>query len=807
MTSAVDRLTGWTIDRWAFARKRAQAAKASPSAEPRRLAADFLERQGLLGSYQGETMDVDGAMRLAATSAWVYSDIQLIANRVSSAAARPEVKKRVGKELEDLGNHSLELLLAKPNPLMTGSFLLRYVTWWYSLYGNAYVFVATAQLGRGEPEELWPLEAPNVTPLTDTLHISPATGRLTIDYEYMVNGQVSTLPGEHVIHFRTANPWDFWRGLSPLTAGLLAIEGDKNRAKWSSDFFGVDNALPTAVISLPETVGEADFLRARDEIREEFGGRRRTAITRAGDMKIETIQQTLQEMQLLEGREFSRKEIDRVYGVPEGLISGGLSGDSRLAAETGFAVNTVQPLIDYMAEEWTAGLGPFYAPEELVLVAPNVVPRDKALAVQEYQVKGLDRTINENRAEQGLAAVAHPLADVPVRLLNMRMGREPGVGSLTGSDAPGNVAGAEGRKIHRRGAEDAEVGGLGSEVGGLKSEVGGQGAEELDPAVVEGMRSELRRWRAVALKAVKAGRDPGPDGRPFESEVLPAGLVTALGDHLRGADEAGVRSLFETAQVHLPAALLALESAKAEGDPLARAKAAAEALLRRIFGVAHDDLGEIEAVATGQVAPANAFEQGWLVRYGERLRSHLAPALSTAATAAAQEIAGSLGISWELVNQAALSWAQSYSYSWVSGLEQTTQAVLQDTISQWMASGEHLDVLTGKLTAVFNNPVRAEMVASTEVTRLYQMANEAAWRQANAELDAGIVGGTWQTAVDDIVCPICLPLHGATRSLESTEGYLHPDTGEMVIMPAHPRCRCYEKPRLTPVGSRRPGPR
>lgn len=799
MTSAVDRLTGWTIDRWAFARKRAQAAKAPAAAGPMRLAADFLERQGLQGSYQGETMDVDGAMRLAATSAWAFSDIQLIANRVASAAARPEVKKRTGTELQDLGNHPLELLLARPNPLMTGSFLLRYVTWWFSLYGNAYVFVATAQLGRGEPEELWPLVAPNVTPLTDTLHVSPATGRLTINYEYMVNGQVSTLPGEHVIHFRTANPWDFWRGLSPLTAGLLAIEGDKNRAKWSSDFFGVDNALPTAVISLPETVGETDFLRARDEIREEFGGRRRTAITRAGDMKIETIQQTLQEMQLLEGREFSRKEIDRVYGVPEGLISGGLSGDSRLAAETGFAVNTVQPLIDYMAEEWTDGLGPFYAPEELVLVAPNVVPRDKALAVQEFNTFNRFRSINENRAVLNLEPYEHELAEVPMRLLELTFmfssdQNEPGVGSLTGSDAPVNVTAREGRKAHSHPSPSPS---------GAQAVPQGEGTAEPDPAVVEGMRVELRRWRAVALKSVKAGRDPGE--RAFESEVLPAGLVTALGDHLRGADEAAVRSLFETAQVHLPAALLALESAKAEGDPLARAKAAAEALLRRIFGEAHDDLGEIEAVAAGQVAPKAAFGKGWLERYGERLRSHLVPALSTAATAAAQEIAGSLGVSWELVNQAALSWAQSYSYSWVSGLEQTTQAVLQDTISQWMASGEHLDVLTGKLTAVFNNPVRAEMVASTEVTRLYQLANEAAWRQANAELDAGIVGGTWQTAVDDIVCPICLPLHGATRSLESP-GYLHPDTGELVIMPAHVKCRCYEKPRLTPVGSRRPGP-
>jgi hypothetical protein len=93
----------------------------------------------------------------------------------------------------------------------------------------------------------------------------------------------------------------------------------------------------------------------------------------------------------------------------------------------------------------------------------------------------------------------------------------------------------------------------------------------------------------------------------------------------------------------------------------------------------------------------------------------------------------------------------------------------------------------------------------TEVTRLYQMANEMAWRQANIDIDAGIVGGEWRTARDEKTCPTCRPLHGQQRSLQSP-GYMHPETGALHLMPAHVRCRCYEVPVLSKPGSRQRGP-
>lgn len=788
MANAVDRINGWMIERIGYVR-REWARSAPPAQRPGALALQFSERMAQAGAWTGESMDVDAARRLAITSAWVYSDIDLIAGRIANKAARPQVKRRVGEDLEDVGNHAFELLLARPNALMPGSFLLRYTTWWLLLSGNAYVFVSSPQIGRGEPAELWPLVAGDVDPLPDTLRPMVDGDGLTIDYEYRVQGEPFTLPGENVLHFRLANPFDFWRGLSPLSAAFRAIQSDYNLATWTRDFFGADNAVPTAVISLRETIGESDFLRARDEIREEFGGRRRTAITRAGDFNVQTIQQTLQEMQVVEGRTFSRGEIDRVYGVPEGLLSSGLSGDSRLAAETVLAANMLQPLADYMAEVWSGMVGRYYG-EDLLVESANLVPRDRALEVQEYQYYGQDRSTNENRQEMNLDRYEHPLADVPVRLLpyvagkgdaspSLSMTEPAGVPSMTGADAPVNVAMDE----------------------ALRSLNGHTPA-----AAALGLREELRRWQRVALRSVRAGRPAGE--RAFESDVLPAAIMQQIARALDGVDdEETVRRVFaewraddlDTARTPTRSTGLDNAASKAEEgdeDPLEEAKLRAEAELRRAWRQGHQDLGALAELEAEDAEPGRVFGPEWQGQYQTNLAQELRPAMLRLSTQASNLVSSLLNVSFELVNAGAQAWANRYSYELISGLTQTTQQQVQAAISNWIASGEPMPDLVRQLRGIFDNPVRAEMVASTEVTRIYQQANELGWRQANQELDAGVVGATWQTAADELVCPICAPLDGATRSLESP-GYLHPETGELLIMPAHPRCRCWERPMLS----------
>lgn len=157
----------------------------------------------------------------------------------------------------------------------------------------------------------------------------------------------------------------------------------------------------------------------------------------------------------------------------------------------------------------------------------------------------------------------------------------------------------------------------------------------------------------------------------------------------------------------------------------------------------------------------------------------LAAALNAAQNAAEGLVAeAGVGVDWGLVNQAAVGWARDYTYSLVKGITDTTRDFLRDEIRAWIESGQPLDVLRDTLAPMFGD-VRAAMIAETEVTRAFASGNLITWQES------GIVEGVrWQTANDELVCPICEPLNQTVTPLASP-----------VEPPAHVRCRCW----ITPV--------
>lgn len=151
-------------------------------------------------------------------------------------------------------------------------------------------------------------------------------------------------------------------------------------------------------------------------------------------------------------------------------------------------------------------------------------------------------------------------------------------------------------------------------------------------------------------------------------------------------------------------------------------------------------------------------------------------------------------LSWDAVNTSVLRFLDDYKVEWIGGINATTQEQVVFAIDKWIKSGERLDSLTAMLTPIFG-ATRAEMIAVTEVTRLYAEGNILAW-----DGYGGFVSGkSWNTANDDLVCPICAPLNGKIVSLQGAwsadaEGNIVEGLG-LYAPPAHPRCRCW----LTPV--------
>jgi hypothetical protein len=140
-----------------------------------------------------------------------------------------------------------------------------------------------------------------------------------------------------------------------------------------------------------------------------------------------------------------------------------------------------------------------------------------------------------------------------------------------------------------------------------------------------------------------------------------------------------------------------------------------------------------------------------------------------------------MGVNWMLVNEAAKTWAQQYSYELVSLLNDNSRRFLQDAVSRWIERGDPLDVLIDEVSAMFG-PVRGEMIAVTEATRAYAEGSFMGYERAGfnrrppeenrppahvrcrcwvslMETDPGQWDYVWLTAQDELVCDICGPKH------------------------------------------------
>jgi SPP1 gp7 family putative phage head morphogenesis protein len=137
-----------------------------------------------------------------------------------------------------------------------------------------------------------------------------------------------------------------------------------------------------------------------------------------------------------------------------------------------------------------------------------------------------------------------------------------------------------------------------------------------------------------------------------------------------------------------------------------------------------------------------------------------------------------IGIEWGGINQRAAEWSSQYTFDLVSGVNQTTQGLLQTKIRQFYDEpGTTLGTLKKELQSAFG-PVRAEMIAVTETTRAAAQGQLQLAEEINRDVGVKMVA-VWDTAMDDRVCPICGPLHGRAQG----DGWTDPP-------PAHVRCRC-----------------
>lgn len=321
-----------------------------------------------------------------------------------------EVLQVVGEEEQEVEDHPIERLLDKPNLFTSrGEFLGQLLTY-YLITGNAYLYKMSG--ADGLPAQLYILRPDRMRVVAGDSTERPVAG-----YMYRIFGRDFAIPPERVIHLKMSDPGDDYYGLSPIYTLWLTVQTDQAMARWNFGFFGKNNAVPSAVVSFPPTMTNTDYERSKREWAETYGGEERaTAFIRGDKITVQNLSQSHEDMNFLDGRVFNRELIERVYGLSGGLLDKNATMANSDTAHSSFLDDVVYPLMNAVAEKFTAELAPLYG-DNLCIEAEDIRGTNKADERAEIVVAKEFLTVNEIR-QKYYSMPTLPNADIPSAIWN-----------------------------------------------------------------------------------------------------------------------------------------------------------------------------------------------------------------------------------------------------------------------------------------------------------------------------------------------------------------------------------------------------
>lgn len=325
-------------------------------------------------------------------------------NKIAEAVA--SIKFNLFRGQQELVAHPLLDLLAKPNPLQSGTEYIRAKVGYLMIAGNGYE--ERVKIGQ-DVRELYQLRP-------DRMKVVPSPAGMPAGYVYAVGGRTitwdvdpATLDSD-VRHLKLFNPIDDWYGMSPIEAGAYSIDQHNESMAWMQALLQ-NSARPSGalVVSNGNSLTDDNFNRLKSQIEEQYSGSGNAGrpMLLEGGLDWKSMGLSPTDMGIIEAKYSAARDVALAFGVPPQLL--GIPGDNTYSnyaeARLAFWEDTVLPLLDMIVQDWNAWLAAPYGVE----FRPNIddIPAiaDKRTKLWDMANMSTDLTINERRAMKGFEPI------------------------------------------------------------------------------------------------------------------------------------------------------------------------------------------------------------------------------------------------------------------------------------------------------------------------------------------------------------------------------------------------------------------
>lgn len=288
----------------------------------------------------------------------VFRCVNLIAKGAAS------VPWRLLHQRKELLHHPLLNLIHRPNPQQAGAAFIESVFAYWLLSGNSYIEIVEGL--DGKPKEMYALRP-------DRMAIIPSADGNIQGYEYTVNGLKRLIPVPRsgpspILHLKLFHPLNDWYGLSPMEAAVASI--DQHNTVSSHNLAILQNggrpsgALMVKTREHDTNLTDEQLSDLRQNLREwsEGPGNAGRIMVLEGDFQWQEMGLHPKDMDFIEGKNLSSREIAQAYGVPPMLV--GVPGDATFAnyreARYHLWEDTILPFLDHLVDEFNQWLVPAF---------------------------------------------------------------------------------------------------------------------------------------------------------------------------------------------------------------------------------------------------------------------------------------------------------------------------------------------------------------------------------------------------------------------------------------------------------------